>query len=364
MSLDYTDALKGLAKKKDYAASRVSSWDPTGGNWDAWPIEPGETKVLADIEGPGQITHIWFTIASKDRFYLRKLLLEIYWDGEETPSVQTPVGDFFGLGHSQSFTYESAPFNCSCNEDGKLGEGVAMNCWLPMPFRKSARIQIVNEQEEKVSAFYFYIDYQKHEKIDEDALYLHAQYRREFPTDGWTGKGSVWHTPDWQDREDGPDGHNLSDEGNYLILEAEGTGHYVGVNFSVDHVDWGWWGEGDDMFFVDRDGERAWPPDLHGTGSEDYLCHAWGMQPVSHLYSGQPYHSEEDYHHYGKICAYRYHILDPIPFKKNIRVSIEHGHANDRCDDWNSVAYWYQNEPHKPFPEMVPVKYRIPRFKW
>lgn len=364
MSLDYTDAIKGLSKRRDYKPKRISSYDTTGGNGDAWYIPAGETKVLAEIDGPAQISHIWFTISSPDKMYLRKLVLEIYWDDETNPSVQVPVGDFFGLGHARPFTYQCAFFNTSCNNDGNLGEGVAMNCWLPMPFRKKARVQIVNQQDQPVNAFYFYVDYQIHPSIDEDALYLHAQYRREFPTKGWVGEGSVWHTPAWSEKEAGPDGKNLTDENNYLILEAEGVGHYIGTNFSIDHIDWGWWGEGDDMIFVDRDGERAWPPDMHGTGSEDYLCHAWGMQSVDHLYSGQPWHEDPDSHLKGKVCVYRYHALDPIPFAKNIRISIEHGHANDRSDDWNSVAYWYQAEPHKPFPEMLPAKYRLPREYW
>ena len=134
----------------------------------------------------------------------------------------------------------------------------------------------------------------------------------------------------------------------------------MGVTLGVLQNANGWWGEGDEMIFVDDESK----PVINGTGSEDYLCHAWGMQSVDHLYSGQPWHELEDYHHYGKICAYRYHILDPIPFTKNIRVSIEHGHANDRSDDWNSVAYWYQAEPHKPFPAITPVKYRLPREHW
>jgi hypothetical protein len=158
----------------------------------------------------------------------------------------------------------------------------------------------------------------------------------------------------------GPDGINLSDEDNYLILEAEGRGHYIGVNMSIDHMYKGWWGEGDDMIFIDRDEERKWPPDMHGTGSEDYLCHAWGMQKVAHLYSGEPWCEMDEHNDWGKVCVYRYHIVDPIPFEKNIRISIEHGHANNRSDDYSSVAYWYQDEPHKSLLPMLPVDLRIP----
>jgi hypothetical protein len=235
-----------------------------------------------------------------------------------------------------------------------------MNCWLPMPFKKRARFE-VEAQDCGVMAFYYYIDYQKHESLPDDVLYLHASWRRENPTvipkeveNTITNSYDVW-----------KNNINLTEKENYLILEAEGRGNYIGTNFSVDNLDGIWWGEGDDMIFVDRDGERAWPPDMHGTGSEDYLCHAWGMQNVAHMYSGQPWteKAQGDCNNGGKICAYRYHILDPIPFDKNIHVSIEHGHANDRADDWSSVAYWYQDEPHKTFVPLLPVELRMPRIK-
>jgi len=357
---DASGAVKGLARLKSFTPKRVSSYDTTGGNADAWRIEPGETRALADLDGPAQINHIWFTVASPDPLYLRKLLLRMYWDGEENPSVDSPLGDFFGLGHGRRYTYQCALFNTSTNEEGTAGGGVAMNCWLPMPFKKHARIEVVNQQEQPVHAFYFYIDYQVHSDLGDDVAYLHAKWRRENPCDGWQGKGSVWHSQAWNQRMQGPEGKILTDEGNYLILEAEGRGHYIGVNFSIDHLYKGWWGEGDDMIFIDRDGERTWPPDMHGTGSEDYLGHAWGMQKVAHMYTGEPWSEVDDHHNWGKVCVYRYHVIDPVPFTKNIRVSIEHGHANNRSDDYSSVAYWYQIEPHKEFSTMLPVKLRLP----
>lgn len=364
MSILPAGVLSGLTIARDFIPARASSWDTSGRNGDAWRIEPGETKVLADLEGPGVISHIWFTIASADNLYLRRLLLRMYWDGEETPSVEVPVGDFFGLGHNRVFSYECAPFSCSAHTNGTKGGGCAMNCWLQMPFRKNARIEIVNQQEEEaVRSFYFYIDWQKHPQLSDDVLYLHASWRRENPTDGWTGPGSFPRSNAITQRERGPEGINLSDEGNFLILEAEGRGHYIGANFSIDHMAKGWWGEGDDMIFVDRDGERVWPPDMHGTGSEDYLCHAWGMQRNTGLYHGMPWvENEEKYNDLGKCCVYRYHIVDPIPFQKNIRVSIEHGHANDRCDDWSCTAYWYQSEPHKPYEPMLEPFLREPNW--
>lgn len=229
-----------------------------------------------------------------------------------------------------------------------------------MPFHRAARVELINQQEGPVEAFYFYIDYQLHPSLPDNAAYFHAQWHRQNPCAGWTGAGSVWGSEAWRRRAEGPDGINTSDRGNYLVLEAAGTGHYIGVNFAIDRQSWGWWGEGDDMIFIDRDGQRQWPPDLHGTGSEDYLGHAWGMQNTAHLYSGQPWAEKADHFNEGKVCVYRYHVVDPIPFARSIRVSIEHGHANDRSDDIASTAYWYQLEPHVPFPPLLEAQLRLP----
>ena len=346
--------LTSLTRPQNFKAARVSSWDKTGANRDNIELAAGERRVIADIEGPGVISHIWFTILSGGP-YLRQTILRIYWDDETEPSVCSPIGDFFGLGHAQMFTYQCAFFSTSTNPEGPDRLGVAMNCWLPMPFKKRARIE-VEAQECTLLALYYYIDYQKHESLPDDVLYLHAMWRRENPCKVHEGDGiALIRNEDWLKSV------NLTDKYNYEILSAEGRGHYIGANFSIDNLVGRWWGEGDDMIFIDRDGERHWPPDLHGTGSEDYLCHAWGMQRVAHMYAGLPWAESEDHNNEGKVCVYRYHVLDPIPFEKNIRVSIEHGHANDRGDDWSSVAYWYQDEPHKTFVELLPVEQRIPR---
>ena len=349
--------LHSLPKRKHFRAKRISSYDTTGGNQDYWPIEAGETKGLAELDGPGCISHIWATIGSPDDLYLRKLLLRMYWDGERYPSVEVPIGDFFGLGHARTYSYQCAFFNTSSRMEGQLGGGCAMNCWIPMPFGKNARLEVVNEQEQEVKAFYFYVDYQLFDGSDDDLMRFHALWRRENPCDGWTGKGSVWHNGEWGNRMQGDEGKNLDGKGNYVILDAEGSGHYIGVNFSIDHLYKGWYGEGDDMFFID--GEK-WPPSLHGTGTEDYLSHAWGMQRNSHLYNGQAWAEMEDFNNWGKVCVYRYHVVDPVPFEKSILVSIEHGHANNRSDDYSSCTYWYQNEPHKRLAPVPSVEARLP----
>ena len=350
--------LDAIYRKKNFKAKRISTYDRSGGNIDSIRIAPGETRVIADIKGPGIISHIWMTSFGKwgpeddrdfDSLTLRKMLIKMYWDNESEPSVCAPVGDFFNLGHARAYNHQSVFFSSTCNSpiEGMESPRVAMNCWMQMPYRKSARIELVNQQDIQVIT-YFYIDYQEHDSLPDDSMYLHASWKRVNPNKPVVAEK----------------GKNLSDKDNYLVLEAEGEGTYVGMNMSIDNIEGGWWGEGDDMIFIDRDGERKWPPDMHGTGSEDYLCHAWGMQKQSHLYCGQPWCEVDDgangHHFAGKVCVYRFHEVDPIPFEKSIRISIEHGHANDRGDDWASTAYWYQMEPHKAFESMMPVEERLP----
>ena len=166
--------LHSLPKRKHFRAKRISSYDTTGGNQDYWPIEAGETKGLAELDGPGCISHIWATIGSPDDLYLRKLLLRMYWDGERYPSVEVPIGDFFGLGHARTYSYQCAFFNTSSRMEGQLGGGCAMNCWIPMPFGKNARLEVVNEQEQEVKTFYFYVDYQLFDGSDDDLMRFHA----------------------------------------------------------------------------------------------------------------------------------------------------------------------------------------------
>jgi len=245
----------------------------------------------------------------------------MYWDGEQNPSVEVPIEDFFGVGHGLNRNLSSLPITCS-------SEGRARNCYWYLPFRQSALITATNEGKNPVGAFYYYVDYRELPDPPPDIPYFHAQYRQEMPCE--PGK-------------------------NYLILEAEGRGYYVGCNLSILQRTMGWWGEGDDMIYADREAE----PSLHGTGSEDYFSDAWGMRPDENLFYGCPL-QEEDSQVGSKATVYRFHIPDPIPFKKSIHVTIEHGHANDRSDNYSSVAYWYQSEPHKAFPLLPSVDARLP----
>jgi len=339
-----SSSLSGLSLPHDYVQKRVSSYDRTGGNADNRQIAPGETLTLFDEAGPGTITHVWVTIATDEQFHLKKLVLRMYWDGEATPSVEAPIGDFFGLGNGEYFLYQSAVLAVASDK--------ALNSFFPMPFQKHGKITVTNEGKEKVDAFYFNIDYQAQAKpLPQDTLYFHAQYRQAYPAAGWTNQ--------WQSNGDPlVDGKkNLNGEGNYVWLEAKGKGHFVGVTMSVLQNQDSWWGEGDDMFFVD--GETL--PSINGTGSEDYFLGAWdfGGHPFSYASFGAPVVGAELAG--ARWSLYRFHLDSPIPFTKSIKATIEHGHANHRSDNYSSVAYWYQTEPHAAFPALPPVEQRLPR---
>lgn len=343
-----TGPLANLPRLTGTRSGRASSWDRSGGNDDRLHVSPGETAVLAKIDEPGVVRHIWTTIACRDRHYLRKVVLRAYWDGEEWPSIETPIGDFFGLGHGLTRNFWSLPLQMS-PEDGK-----AFNCWFPMPFR-TARIEIESECAEEV-LFYYYVDYELTGGDDRELGRFHAQWRRENPTDGIPDEGVT-------NDEFQFGGENLSGTGNYVVLEAEGQGHYVGCNLAIQNLrktglnNFNWYGEGDEMIFVDGE---AFPPSLHGTGTEDYFNTAWcPTQVYSAPYHGIVLAGEQNW--WGKVGLYRFHIEDPVRFQRSIRVTIEHGHANRRSDDYASTAYWYQTEPHRKFPELLPVADRLPR---
>ena len=337
-------ALANLIAPHDYVQKRVSSYDKSGGNADAIHVAAGATATLLDVDGPGIITHIWFTIASPEELHLKKIVLRMYWDGETTPSVETPVGDFFGLGLGEYYLYQSTPLAVSSDK--------ALNSFFEMPFRKKAKITVTNEGKEGVDAFYFNIDYRAYaQPLPADTLYFHAQYRQASPAKGWT---SDWHgngDPLVNDKK------NLNGDGNYVWMEATGRGHFVGVTMSVLQNQNGWWGEGDDMFFVD--GETI--PSINGTGSEDYFLGAWdfGNHPFAYATFGAPVKGSEVAG--GRSSVYRFHLDSPIPFTKSLKATIEHGHANHRSDNMFSVAYWYQTEPHAAFPPLPPVEERLPR---
>jgi hypothetical protein len=338
---------------------RSSSWDRTGKNADRARVEPGATAAIAEISGAGCVRHIWITISDQELDYLRRLVLRAYWDGESTPSVESPIGDFFGVGHARVSNYWCLPLSMVTGGRPQSENRAAMNCFFPMPFGSGARLTVENQGREVVRALYYYVDYEEYGKLPADALRFHAQWRRQSPTKASINLG---------DRSKGfrPTNEivNLDGKNNYVIFEAAGRGHYVGCNLSVDHFNpipnFGWFGEGDDMIFID--GESS--PSLVGTGTEDYFCAAWGYPGG---FNSMPYHgislagpTDGPAPYSGKWTMYRYHIEDPVMFTKSLRVTIEHGHGNVHANDYSSVGYWYQTEPHGPFPSLLPVDERLP----
>ena len=353
------NALSPAVLRKHRRTRRVSSWDRTGRNSDWWTLAPGETRVLADLRGPGQITHIWFA----QPMHFREVLLRITWDDAPSPSVLCPVGDFFGLGNGFANSYQSALFSASTqhnnqmcyDENGRSRHvGTALNCYAPMPFRKRAVVELINESEEPHQKW-FYIDYETFEDGWDDELgYFHAEFRRANPFGGWGGDLAI-NTAE----VDIPCKERFAWTNNYVILETRGRGQYIGCNLSVANLCGGWWGEGDDMIWVDG---YKWPPDLHGTGSEDYLGHAWGMQPNAFWRNGSSVfegHTGGYRGAGGYQTSYVFHLENPIYFRREIKVTIEAGHGNHLRNDYSSTAYWYAAEP-VPVKAPPPVRQRRP----
>jgi hypothetical protein len=333
-------ALPAYARAQDYTCLRQSSYDRTGGNRDSFEIAPGATQEVFSAAGPGIVTHIWFTIAAQSERHLKELVLRIFWDGSSKPSVETPVGDFFGLNLGEYFLYQSAFLNCSSVK--------ALNAYFAMPFHKSARITISNEGAKNVPSFYSNIDYQLVPALPSDALYFHAQYRQATPN-------VARHFPA------GDPELNLNGEDNYVFVETKGHGQLLGVTLGVIQNRDNWFGEGDDMTFVDG----APKPVINGTGTEDYFCGAWdfggknGAVPFANLYCGAPSIALAERTN-GRYCLYRWHADNPITFRESLKHTIEHGHADDRGDNFYSVAYWYQSQPAADFPPLPDLAHRLP----
>jgi hypothetical protein len=305
-------------------------------------VTPGETKVLADIKGPGVIRHIWLTFSEARPNWLEangsarpdEIVLRMYWDDAKEPAVEVPLGDFFGSGFGLRRELKSVPV--------QVEGGDAYNCYWPMPFFKHGLITITNEGQKNVRSFYYHIDFTEDDQLPEKTPYFCAQYRNEFPEK--TG-------------------------GDYLILDAEGEGHYVGTVMSVRSRSPYWFGEGDAKFYVD--GEKK--PTIQGTGTEDYFLMAWGLEETQFPYFGCTYMSSNFEDLGVEYSLYRWHIADPVRFTKSLRFEIEHkgwisgdetesgkveGHV-EREDDMATVAFWYQLGQPKRFTTLPPLARRL-----
>ncbi len=338
------DELFAMARLRNSKTRRSASWDRSGGNNDAVPVEPGASATLLDVSGAGVITHLWFTINSPDPMHLKNLVLRAWWDGESTPSVEVPIGDFFGLGLGEYYVYQSALV--------AVASVKALNAYFQMPFASAARLTLANEGKIRTDSLYFAVDYITLPSLPANVARFHAQYRQAAPCKGEINNWINQYAPAVNDRK------NLDGAGNYVFLEAHGTGHFLGVTHSVLQNQDGWFGEGDDMIFID--GDTA--PTINGTGTEDYYNGAWsfGDQPFAFAHNGSPYIVDPN-RIGGRYCLYRWHLESPVSFQKSIRVTMEHGHANHRSDNFYTTAFWYQTEPHAPFPALPHPEDRVPR---
>ncbi|MCH2661068.1 DUF2961 domain-containing protein [bacterium] len=297
-----------------------------------WKVNPfhkvaaGETLTIMDVEGPGVIQHIWLVA---DPAKGRSHIIRFYWDDEETPSIETPVADFFAVGHNLF-----APVNSLAVV---VNPKSAFNCYWPMPFRKRCRITFTNEDTEELGLLTYQITYAETE-IPANAGYFHAQWRRAVT-----------------DRQN-PD---------YTIVDGiEGQGKYAGTFLAWTQLSDGWFGEGEIKFYIDGDAEF---PTICGTGTEDYLCGSYGFPEIySTPYVGNVLdHKGDD----GppKWSLYRWHIMDPVFFEEDLRITIQalgwwpNRKYQPLADDIASVAYWYQTEPHAAFPPLPSLAARWPR---
>lgn len=315
-------------------------------------VAKGTTVALAEIDGPGVIQHIWITVTDTTpagRFVLRDVVLRMYWDGEETPSVECPLGDFFLNGFARGCEVNSMPIVVN----PKRG----MNSYIPMPFRKHARIEIENQHAGDLPAFFFQIDYCLYDALPEETGSFHAQWRRQRLT-------------------------TLAED--YVLLDGvRGRGQYIGTYLALTTLERYWWGEGEMKFYLDGDDRY---PTQCSTGAEDYFGGAWSFggytDEKGHMvektyctpFMGYPFYSHEDTFHsdyFNRDCPpmrgfYRWHVMDPVLFDQDLRVTIQQIGVGplglfERQDDYASVAYWYQSEPHGVFPQLPAPRDRWPR---
>ncbi len=316
----------GLTEPRAAVARRASSDNPDpASNDDSKRPIPGETTVLADLTGPGIVTHLWITVADSEYGWPRLLRLRIYYDGSDVPSVDAPLGDFFGVGLGYERPVQSLMIRDS-------SEGRSRNSYWPMPFRKSCRITITNEGRRRVANLYYQVDWEKRASLPDDTLYFHARYRQALPNSGARP---------------------------YEFLRVAGRGQYVGTVMSAVQGEAGWFGEGDDHFFVD--GEST--PSLSGTGTEDYFNDAWSLHVSEGAHTGVPVAEGTDVG--ARMSAYRWHLVDPIPFTRSLRFEMEHkgwtfnnpgdgsvkSAFGERTDLLSSVAFWYQHGIARDQPE-------------
>ncbi len=290
-------------------------------------IAPGETVVLCDIAGSGTINHIWMTGGFKDDTEaLRSMVVRGYWEKQEYPSIECPLGDFMGSAHAKINSYQSAVHS--------VGINAALNIWLSMPFGEHAKLTLTNEGERNITLFY-QVDYTINEKHPDNFGRLHVCFRRENPT---TLK---------KDFE--------------ILPKRTGPGRFIGAVIGIRTTDPHWWGEGEIKIYMDGDTDF---PTICGTGSEDYVCLSYGMQQTPFMYHGCSLNQN------GFVSMYRWHIKDPIYWEKECRITIQQigynyedrdkngGPLYERQDDWSSATFWYEPVPSEKLPEFPDLQSR------
>ncbi len=290
-------------------------------------IDPGETVVLCDITGPGTIRHIWMTGSFRNQTKaLRSMVVRAYWENQEHPSIECPLGDFMGNAHAKVNSYQSAVHSTGIN--------AAFNIWLPMPFREQAKMTLTNEGDEQVTLFY-QVDCTIGDRHPAKLGRLHVCFLRQNPT---TLK---------EDFE--------------ILPQRKGEGRFIGTVLGIRTLEGNWWGEGEIKIYMDGDTEF---PTICGTGSEDYVCLSYGMQQTPFQYHGCSWNQE------GFISMYRWHLPDPVCWKKECRITIQQigwsmesqektGSAlYERMDDWSSATFWYEPVPSDRLPDFPDVESR------
>lgn len=307
---------------------RIGSYDRTGGNSDRVNNVPdGESRTIMDVTGAGVITHLWFTLGpTPDQVSRNDVILKIYWDGNKEPSVLSPIGPFFGQGWNESYPFISAPLAAA------PVQGRSLTSYFHMPFSKGARIEIENQSGKTITWLYFAIDYTALDKLPENSGRFHAWYNRQITPAAPEGEN------EWALL--GPVGTNTTGAGNYVVADIKGRGQFVGLNYYVQNPTPIWYGEGDEMIFVD--GEAM--PSIVGTGTEDYFNTGWCPKEVyMHPQFGIA-RANNDIGWLGRTHCYRFHLTDPIHFERSLKFTLEHGHNNVLTLDLATVAYWYQAE--------------------
>jgi hypothetical protein len=330
--------MAGLCRFRDYKSRRSSSWDRSGGNKDYVIIAPGQSHELLKEAGAGCVRHFYWTYIErleKARLnFFRGLVLRAFWDGSGMPSIEVPLGDFFGVSNGQVRSIKSFAFTTNPGFDRAGRDTWGFNCYLPMPFEKGARIEIENQGNQDARVW-FHIDYELYAKLEGPVGRLHACWNREKDTEPVL-------LP-----EGGDEIKNLTGDENYSILDVRGNGLFAGYFLTVVNNERGWYGEGDDMVFIDGE---DFPPSIHGTGTEEIF--GGGACPATE-YSG-PYtgfHCIENragYNFWGTNGMYRFYITDPLRFRKSIRVTLEHGHGNNKANDYCSTGFWYELQSMAP----------------